>query len=75
MPVFTPLEVETTYLTYDRSESELDWNYPFDFCGSIYLLERVQEVIANIEEKEKIKKPNTFEFIGNKAIKVKGIAD
>jgi hypothetical protein len=25
-------------LKYRRSETELDWNYPFDFCGSIYRL-------------------------------------
>jgi hypothetical protein len=24
------------FLKYRRSETELDWNYPFDFCGSIY---------------------------------------
>lgn len=24
------------YLKYRRSETEMDWNYPFDFCGSIY---------------------------------------
>ena len=25
-------------LKFRRSETELDWNYPFDFCGSIYRL-------------------------------------
>ena len=75
MPRFEGVEGELTYITYERSESELDWNYPFDFCGSIYLLERVQAVIASIEETDKIKKPNTFEFIGNKAIKARGLAD
>ena len=24
------------FLKYRRSETELDWNYPFDFCGSVY---------------------------------------
>ena len=24
------------FLKFKRSETELDWNYPFDFCGSIY---------------------------------------
>ncbi len=27
------------FLKYRRSETELDWNYPFDFCGSIYRAE------------------------------------
>jgi len=36
-------------------------------------LDRVSQVIANIEEPEKIRKPNTFEFIGNKAIKSKNL--
>lgn len=31
-------------------------------------------MILNIEEREKIRKPNTFEFIGNKAIKSKNLA-
>ena len=52
-----------------RSETELDWNYPFDFCGSIYLLDRVVSIVESIEDQDKIKKPNQFEFIGNLAIK------
>ncbi len=75
MPTLQPLEGDSgSYFLYDRTESELDWNYPFDFCGSIYLLERVSKVIENIEERDKIRKPNTFEFIGNKAIKAKNLA-
>lgn len=42
LPKFTFLG---NYLTFDRTESELDWNYPFDFCGSIYLLDRVVSVL------------------------------
>jgi hypothetical protein len=75
MPTFHPLEGRTNYLIYDRTESELDWNYPFDFCGSIYLLDRVTKVVESIEEREKIRKPNMFEFIGNKAIKTKNLAN
>lgn len=74
MPNFQKINGNCNLLVYDRTETELDWNYPFDFCGSIYLLDRVIQVVANIEEKEKIKKPNTFEFVGNKAIKLKNLA-
>lgn len=73
MPQLEPL-VEGDYFMFDRTQTELDWNYPFDFCGSIYLLDRVSQVIENIDEREKIRKPNTFEFIGNKAIKSKNLA-
>lgn len=74
----TPLDSELTYFSYDRTQTELDWNYPFDFCGSIYLLDRVVEVLEAIyasELKEKVKKPNSFEYVGNKVIKERGIAD
>ena len=42
-PKFEKLDCnnEVTYLKYRRSETELDWNYPFDFCGSIYRLDSV----------------------------------
>jgi hypothetical protein len=36
------------FLKYRRSETELDWNYPFDFCGSIYRTELVDKVVAKI---------------------------
>lgn len=74
LPKLTSTDSSLTYLLYDRNETELDWNYPFDFCGSLYLLERVVEVLENIDETDKIRKPNSFEFIGNKAIKAKGLA-
>jgi len=41
-------QLKLTFLKFRRSESELDWNYPFDFCGSIYRLSSVREVIAKI---------------------------
>ena len=63
-----------TFLKFRRSESELDWNYPFDFCGSIYRLSSVREVIAKIQPASKIARPNTFEFEGNKAIKFNMLA-
>jgi hypothetical protein len=50
LPKLTPTDSSLTYLLFERSETELDWNYPFDFCGSIYLLDRVVEVIENIED-------------------------
>jgi hypothetical protein len=37
------------FLKFRRSETELDWNYPFDFCGSIYRLSSVEEVMAKID--------------------------
>jgi hypothetical protein len=53
-----------------RSDAELDWNYPFDFCGSIYKKSLVGDIIVPaIADKNKILKPNTFEFAGNLAIK------
>lgn len=44
----TEQQLKLSFLKYRRSESELDWNYPFDFCGSIYRLASVREVIAKI---------------------------
>ena len=41
-------QMRLTFLKFRRSESELDWNYPFDFCGSIYRLNSVREVIGKI---------------------------
>ena len=61
-------------LKFRRSETELDWNYPFDFCGSIYRKQSVIDVIAKIQPPSKILKPNTFEFEGNKAIKLNLLA-
>lgn len=52
----------------------LDWNYPFDFCGSIYRLESIIDIVDAIEEKVKMLKPNSFEYIGNATIKKKMIA-
>lgn len=63
-----------TFLKYRRSETELDWNYPFDFCGSIYRAAQVDLVISKITPIEKILKPNTFEFQGNQAIKMNMLA-
>ena len=60
---------QNDYFVFDRTQSELDWNYPFDFCGSVYLLERVVKVIESIDDQQKIRKPNTFEYVGNLAIK------
>ena len=37
-PQTTEQQLQLTFLKFRRSESELDWNYPFDFCGSIYRL-------------------------------------
>ncbi len=62
------------YIKFRRNETELDWNYPFDFCGSIYRLETIEEVINKVEDKSKLLKPNTFEYAGNLAIKKHMIA-
>jgi hypothetical protein len=62
------------FLKYRRSETELDWNYPFDFCGSIYRAEQLEKVIAKITPQDKILKPNTFEFQGNQVIKMNMLA-
>jgi hypothetical protein len=62
------------FLKYRRSETELDWNYPFDFCGSIYRAEHIDKVIQKIKPMETILKPNTFEFQGNQAIKMNMLA-
>jgi len=56
------------FLKYKRSDSSLDWNYPFDFCGSIYKLSNILHVIDAIQVKSKLEKPNTFEFAGNQAL-------
>ncbi len=62
------------YLKFRRSEGEMDWNYPFDFCGSLYLRESLVAIYDAIDDKSKILKPNSFEYIGNMAIKQKLLA-
>ena len=67
------------YLKYRRTETEMDWNYPFDFCGSIYRQDDLNLVIEGIleskpEERNKILKPNSFEYIGNVIVKRKMLA-
>jgi hypothetical protein len=52
------------FLKYRRSETELDWNYPFDFCGSIYRKEQLDIVLSKLEPAQMLK-PNTFESAGN----------
>ena len=62
------------YLKFRRSEGEFDWNYPFDFCGSLYTRESMVLVYNAIEDRQKLLKPNTFEYIGNVTIKKKMLA-
>ncbi len=49
-PVLKPNQQISTlkFLKYRRSETELDWNYPFDFCGSIYRSTQLDIVIKKI---------------------------
>lgn len=70
----TEQQLKLTFLKFRRSESELDWNYPFDFCGSIYRLQSVRDVVDKIEPLSKIARPNTFEFEGNKVVKYNMLA-
>lgn len=75
LPKFQVVDSTTLkYLKFRRNETELDWNYPFDFCGSIYFLESIQQVLDGIDQQAKILKPNSFEYIGNLAIKTKMLA-
>lgn len=67
-------KLKLQFLKFRRSETEMDWNYPFDFCGSIYRLNSVEEVLHKIMPISQILKPNTFEFAGNKAIKYNMLA-
>lgn len=60
-------------LLFDRTESSLDWNYPFDFCGSIYPLETVVQITEAIADQQKIRRPNTYEYAGNLAIQKTGL--
>ena len=62
------------FLKFRRSETELDWNYPFDFCGSIYRQNQVIKIVKKIQPIEKILKPNTFEFAGNQVIRLNMLA-
>ena len=55
LPKFEPaeqgkasLELNLQFLKFRRSETEFDWNYPFDFCGAIYRIASVTEVIDKI---------------------------
>lgn len=57
----------------------MDWNYPFDFCGSIYRQDDLNLIIEGIleskpDEMNKILKPNSFEYIGNLVVKRKMLA-
>jgi len=47
---------------------------PFDFCGSVYLLDSVTKVMDAMDDISKISKPNTFEYFGNLAIKNHALA-
>ena len=40
--------VDDDFFKFKRAETELDWNYPFDFCGSIYRLSSVRDVVSKI---------------------------
>ena len=61
------------FLKYRRSETELDWNYPFDFCGSIYRTNQLNNLITKIDP-SKLTKPNLFESAGNVAIRMNMLA-
>ena len=66
LPAFEP-EFSGSYkwLKFRRDSAKLDWNYPFDFCGSFYRFENVLTIFNAIDDKSKMLKPNHFEFIGN----------
>jgi len=55
----------------------MDWNYPFDFCGSIYRSSHVQSILSHMVDcyPDKICRPNHFEFFGNKIVVEFKIAD
>ena len=65
-----PSESSKFLLKYKREETQMDWNYPFDFCGSIYRSHHVQKILTHMLDQypEKICRPNHFEFFGNKII-------
>jgi hypothetical protein len=52
----------------------MDWNYPFDFSGSIYRLSSVEDILTKILPQEQMLNPKTFEYAGNKAIKYNMLA-
>ena len=54
---------------YRRCDTHLDWDYPFDFCGSLYRWEHVKWVFENVQPREKVLRPNHFEYYGNLALK------
>ena len=60
-----------------RVETNYDWNYPFDFCGSFYrhshVLQIYNLVVANYPAK--VLRPNHFEFYGNVVIKSTGLLE
>ena len=53
-PKFESIDEELKYLKFRRSETEMDWNYPFDFCGSLYRLESILQVIKHVEDKKSL---------------------
>ena len=65
------------YLKYKREDTQMDWNYPFDFCGSIYRSEHIVEIynLMKVHYPEKIARPNHFEFFGNKIVRDHKIAE
>jgi hypothetical protein len=56
--------ISNNFIKFNFMDSELDWNYPFDFCGSFYILSTLESIIHSIE----FNHPNNLEFNGNKYI-------
>jgi hypothetical protein len=57
---------EGVYL-YNRNLASIEWNYPFDLSGGIYLRSDVMWIIDNISS-DGLSHPNLFEMKGNEAL-------
>ena len=62
---------QVAILMYEREKGNLDWNYPWELCSSVYRTEVVQSMINRIGSKYEDKglsHPNLLEFNGSRIV-------
>lgn len=62
---------EMAYHVFDPARGTLDWNYPWELSGSMYLRSTVERVVAEIQVqfgKEGINHPNHLELRGHQVV-------
>lgn len=67
--VVVPFEI--AYHVFDPARGTLDWNYPWELSGSVYLRSTVERVVADIQAqfgKKGINHPNHLELRGHQVV-------